>query len=79
MEGVADIATLSLDEGITHSSADDKVVHLAEKVLKDSEFGRDLGSSDDSRERMAGILEDVVDSLNLFLHQVTEHLVVREI
>ena len=33
VQRVADVATLCLDKGITHTTADDEVIHLVEQVL----------------------------------------------
>ena len=79
MEGVADLAALGLDEGVAHAAADDQVVDLLEHVLEHGELGRDLGTADDRGEGVLGVLEDVVDGLDLTFHQVAEHLVVGEV
>ena len=79
MQGVADLAALGLDEGIAHAAADDQVVHLADEVLQHGELGGDLGAADDGGEGALGVLEHVVDGLDLAFHQVAEHLVVGEV
>ena len=79
MQGLADVAAEGLDEGVAHAAADDEVVHLADEVLQDRELGGDLGAADDGGQRALGVLQDVVDGLDLAFHQVAEHLVVREV
>ena len=79
MERKTDLSALGLDECISHSAADDKVVNLSYEVLENGEFRGNLGSTDNGGKRPLGVLEDIVDSLDLAFHQVSEHLVVREI
>ena len=79
MEGLADMAALGLDEGVTHAAADDKVVHLAHEVLQNCELGAYLGAADDGGKGPLGILQDIVDGLDLAFHEVAEHLVVGEV
>ena len=79
VQGIADLAALGLDEGVTHAATDDEVVDLADEVLEDGELGGDLGASDDGRQRALGLVEYMVDGLDLAFHQVAEHLVIREI
>ena len=42
VQRVADMTTLSLDEGVTHTTTDDEVVDLVEEVLDDTELRADL-------------------------------------
>ena len=42
VQRVADVAALSLDEGVAHAAADDQVVDLVEQVLDDTELRADL-------------------------------------
>ena len=79
MKGIADLAALGLDEGVSHAAADDEVVHLVEHVLEHCELAGYLGAADDSGEGVLGVLKHVVDSLDLTLHQVAEHLVLGEV
>ena len=79
MQGVADSSAHGLDEGVTHSATNNQVVYLGKKVLKNCEFRRYLGSADDSGEGALGILQHVIDGLDLTFHQVAEHLVIGEV
>ena len=76
MERLADVATLCLDEGITHTTTDDEVVYLVEQVLDDTELRAYLRTTDDGGEGVLGVLEHVVDGCYLFLHEVAQHLAV---
>ena len=79
MQGVADLAAFSLDEGIAHTAADNQVIDLGDQVLEHFEFRGDFRTADDGRERVLGVLQHAVDGANLAFHQVAEHLVVGEI
>ena len=70
------MATLSLDECVAHATADDEVINLVEQVLDNAQLRADLGTTDDGSERMLSVLENVVYGLNLFLHEITKHLVI---
>ena len=73
------MTALSLDEGVTHTAADDEVVNLSDEVLQNSKFGTYLGAADDCGEGTLGVLQNVVNSLYLTFHQVAEHLVIGEV
>ena len=68
---------MSLGECICHAAAEDELVNLAEEVLDDADLGRHLGTAHDGDERSLDIAEDIVDSLNLLLHEESEHTVLR--
>ncbi len=70
------VAALSLCEGIGHAAAEDEVVNLVHEVLDDADFGRHFRAAHDGGEGTVDVVEHVVDGLDFFLHQVTEHLVV---
>ena len=67
---------MSLSEGIGHTAAEDELINLAEQVLNDTDLGRDLRTTHDGNERTLDVAEYIVNSLNLLLHQQTQHLVV---
>ncbi len=52
VQGKTDLSALGLDECVTHSTADDKVVNLSEEVLENCELGRNLCSADDCGKRL---------------------------
>ena len=79
MQGIAYLAALGLDEGISHAASDDEVVHLGEEVLKHCEFAGYLAAADDRGEGVLCVLEHVVDGLDLAFHKVTEHFVFGEV
>ena len=73
---LTDLTALSLCEGIGHTACDDQVVHLVEQVLDDLDLRRNLRTTHDCGERTLDVVEHLINGLHLFLHQVTEHLVI---
>src|SRR5574344_1847168 len=76
---IANLATESLNECINHTSTDDEVIAKIEDILNNANLGRNLCTTDNDCYRMFWILDNTVNSLNLVLHHITEHLVIREI
>ena len=74
---IADLAALCLGESIGHTAAEDQVVHLVHQILDNTNFSRYFRATHNSGERVFDIVEDIVHSSHLFLHQIAEHLVVR--
>ena len=68
---------MSLGKCICHTAAEDELVNLAEKVLDDTDLGGNLGTAHNGDERTFDVAEDIVHSLHLFLHEETEHTVLR--
>jgi hypothetical protein len=73
---ITNLTALSFEEGESHAAADDEVVDLIEQVHDDANLCRHLRTAEDSGERTLDIVEHVIDSFDLFLHEVAEHLVV---
>ena len=73
------MTALCLDEGVTHTAADDKVVNLTHEVFQNSKLGTYLGAADDGSEGPLCVLENVVDGFDLTFHEVAEHLVIGEV
>ncbi len=71
-----DLAAESLRECISHTTAENQVVNLSQQVLDDTDLGRNLRTTHDSCEWALDVAENCVNSLNLLLHQETEHLVI---
>ena len=67
---------MSLSEGIGHATAEDELVDLAQEVLDDTNLRRYLRAAHDGNEGALDVAQHIVNSLYLFLHQQTKHLVV---
>ena len=70
------MTALSLCEGVSHATTQDEVIDLIHKVLDDTDFGRNLRSAHNSGEGALDVAKDIIHGLNLFLHKVSEHLMV---
>ena len=70
------MTALSLSECVCHTTAEDEVINLCEKVLDDANLCRNLRTTHDSCERALDVAENCVYSVYLFLHEVAEHLVI---
>ena len=75
-DGLTHVATERTRKGVGHATTKDEVVHLVHEVFDDADFGRHLRATHNGGEGTLDVVEDVVDSLHFFLHEVTEHLVV---
>ena len=74
---LTDLTALRFRESISHTTRDDQVVYLVQQVLDDLDLGGNLRTTHDSGERTLDVVHNLIDSLHFFLHQITEHLVVR--
>ena len=73
---LADYTTVSLAEGIGHTTTEDELVHLTQQVLNDANLGRHLGTTHDGNKGTLDVAQHVVHSLYFLLHQIAQHLVV---
>ena len=73
---VTDLAALGFGKSISHTAAQNQVVHLVHQVFDDADFGRNLRAAHDGRERTFDVAQYVVYGVHFFLHQIAEHLVV---
>src|SRR5574344_1304452 len=76
---IANLATESLNECINHTSTDDEVIAKIENIVNNANLGRNLGTTDNDWYRMCWMLDNTVNGLDLILHYISEHLVIREI
>ena len=70
-EGLADGQALGCIEGMSHAAADDDFVDLLDHVADDADLIGNLGTADDSHERMLGSLKGLADVVDLFFHEET--------
>ena len=68
--GVTDGHVLvDLEEGVGHAAADDHLVHLVDEVLDELDLVGDLGPAEDGEEGVLGRREDLLEVVQLLLHQ----------
>ena len=53
----------------THAATEDEHVDQRKQVVDDADLVRDLGATEDRRERPLGVLEQLGEHLDLALHQ----------
>ena len=70
-EGVTDLAALSADECISHTTADDDGVSLVQKVCDNADLVGNLSTAKNSNERSCRIVERTADEVDLFLDEIT--------
>ena len=68
------MSALCFNKGVTHATADNKIVYLVEQVFDNTQFRAYFRTTDDGRERMLRVFEHVIDSGNFFFHEETQHL-----
>ena len=69
-ERVTDLHVLEgLLEGEGHTTANDEAVDLAEKVVNELDLVRDLGTTEDGKERTLGLLESLGEVIELLLDE----------
>src|SRR5450759_5117690 len=59
------------EEGVRHGAPDDERVDLVQEVAQDPDLGRDLGAADHRDHRPARVVQRLVQSRQLGLHQLT--------
>lgn len=62
---------------IGHTAAQDEDVHLLQEILDDGDLGRDLRTAQDGAERALRVKHNAVDGLQLVLHHIAEHQVLK--
>ena len=62
-KGRTNSKTLGLEEGEDHASSDDDLVALVEKSLEDSDFGGNLGSTDNGSHGLLSVLDGTIKVL----------------
>ncbi len=66
---LADFVSLSLEEGVGHTSADDEGIDLAHQVLNDADFVAHLGAAQNRDERLLGMSQRFAEILQLLFHE----------
>ena len=73
---ITNLTIVSLSEGVSHTTAEDELIYLAQQILDDANLRRHLRASHDSYEWALDVTQHIVHSLNFLLHEVAQHLVV---
>ena len=69
-QGGANLFALGLQEGVSHTAANDEGVHLGQQVLNNAELVRHLGAAQNGHEGTHGVLHSVAQELDFLAHQV---------
>ena len=70
------LTALSFCECICHTAAQNQVVNFSEQVFDDTNLCRYLRTTHDGSERTLDVAENIVNGVNFFFHQISQHLVV---